>query len=310
MKEKFTTDKALKGFAIFTTILMFILMIAGALVTNTGSAQGCGNDWPLCNGKFIPDYTLQTLIEYTHRLITGAAGIVVLIFAVWTWRRYSGNKEVKILSIISILFIIIESLLGASAVIWPETSAALALHFGFSLLAFTGVFLLSAFVLQQGKPMADIIKHPVSRSFRLFASIAVIYCYVVIYIGAYVRHSGASLAYPLWPFFGDGRWFPQLPRLAAIQLTHRIAAFILFVLIVSLAVYSFIHYRKHRQDIYRANLMALILVIAQILSGIYVIQTKLIIYGTLLHSGIVTCLFATLAYLCLQTIKHPNVPRE
>ncbi|WP_047152761.1 COX15/CtaA family protein [Aneurinibacillus tyrosinisolvens] len=295
-------ERSLKLFAVFTAVLMFILMIAGALVTNTGSAQGCGNDWPLCNGKFIPTYTLETLIEYTHRLITGAAGIIVFIFAIWTWRRYRGNSEVRSLAIISILFIIVESLLGASAVIWPQSPPALALHFGFSLLAFTGVFLLSIFVLQRDKSAA-MIGQSVSRGFRFFAWITVIYTYMVIYLGAYVRHSGASLAYPAWPLLGNGTWFPELPALAAIQLAHRFAAFLLFFMIVGMAVYSFRHYRRRRRDLYGASMIALLLVIAQIFSGIYVIVAKLSVYGTLLHSAIITGLFGILCYLCLQTLK-------
>ncbi|MFX6194071.1 hypothetical protein ABTF37_19690, partial [Acinetobacter baumannii] len=55
------------------------------------------------------------------------------------------------LAIFGLFFIVLESILGASAVIWPQSSAVLALHFGFSLLAFSGVFLLSLFVLQRDK---------------------------------------------------------------------------------------------------------------------------------------------------------------
>lgn len=97
--------------AIFTTIVMFILMIAGSLVTTTGSGLGCGNEWPLCNGQLIPEYAVATMIEYTHRLITAFAGLLVLAFSIWAWIRYRRNREVKILAIMSIAFIVIESLL-------------------------------------------------------------------------------------------------------------------------------------------------------------------------------------------------------
>lgn len=45
-------EKNLKWLSLFTTILMLFVQIGGALVTKTGSADGCGSSWPLCHGKF------------------------------------------------------------------------------------------------------------------------------------------------------------------------------------------------------------------------------------------------------------------
>ncbi|WP_026679341.1 COX15/CtaA family protein [Fictibacillus gelatini] len=298
-------DKAFKWMAVFTTVIMFILMIAGALVTNTGSGMGCGNDWPLCHGKFIPEYTVETMIEYTHRLITGFAGVVVIVFSVWAWLRYRGNREVKILSFIGILFIVIESLLGAAAVMWPQSPSALALHFGFSLMAFTSVFLLSIFVLQRDKAK-ELVKQPVSKGFKVFAWITVIYTYADIYLGAYVRHSGASLACTDFPKCYPDTFIPNLTGLAGVHFAHRVAAVILFFLIIGLLVYSVRHFKETRRDIYVASLIALLLVLAQIASGISVVLTRLNIFSTLAHAGFITLLFGMLSYICLQTLKRPE----
>ncbi|UOQ50659.1 COX15/CtaA family protein [Gracilibacillus caseinilyticus] len=63
-----------------TTIIVLFVLLQGAVVTKTGSGQGCGTTWPLCFGKVIPyNPTLETIIEYTHRLISSVAGILVLI---------------------------------------------------------------------------------------------------------------------------------------------------------------------------------------------------------------------------------------
>ena len=49
---------------------MFVVLVMGATVTNTGSAEGCGRSWPLCNGQFIPEFAVATLIEnMTARLL-------------------------------------------------------------------------------------------------------------------------------------------------------------------------------------------------------------------------------------------------
>jgi len=109
-------EKWLKTLAVVATLVMLGVMIGGSLVTKTESGLGCGNDWPLCNGKWVPEYTLESLIEYMHRFVTGIAGIVVGVFSVMAWRHYRGNREVRNLAIFGVFFIVLESILGASAV--------------------------------------------------------------------------------------------------------------------------------------------------------------------------------------------------
>lgn len=46
--------KKLKILSVITTIGMLPLLLGGALVTKTGSADGCGDSWPLCEGEFLP----------------------------------------------------------------------------------------------------------------------------------------------------------------------------------------------------------------------------------------------------------------
>ena len=35
---------------------MAFVQLGGALVTKTGSADGCGSDWPLCHGAFTSKF--------------------------------------------------------------------------------------------------------------------------------------------------------------------------------------------------------------------------------------------------------------
>src|SRR5579871_6965781 len=55
-----------------------LVVLWGALVRATGSGAGCGSHWPLCNGVVVPQVPeLQTIIEFTHRLMSGVALIAV-----------------------------------------------------------------------------------------------------------------------------------------------------------------------------------------------------------------------------------------
>ena len=45
--------------------------MGGALVTKTGSEDGCGSSWPLCNGALLPEnLPIQTIIELSHRAVS------------------------------------------------------------------------------------------------------------------------------------------------------------------------------------------------------------------------------------------------
>ncbi len=297
------------GLAYVATIVMFLVMIAGSLVTKTESGMGCGNSWPLCNGKWVPEYTISSMIEYMHRMITGVAGIVVAAFSLLAWWSNRGNREVKAIALFGIFFIVVESALGAAAVIKPQSSPVLALHFGFSLLAFTGVLLLTIYILQQ-KKANSFVRAAVAKGYRYYAWFVAFAAYGVVYLGAYVRHTGASVACPDWPLCQNGVLIPELEGLVAVHFIHRLGALILFVLVTALMVLTVKRYKNTRRDLYVASILAFVLITAQVISGGFVVLQQLHLYATLTHSAIITCLFGTLCYICVQTLKAPRVKQK
>ena len=72
----------------------YLLIILGAIVRITGSGMGCGEHWPLCNGKLLPPLDLPTLIEYGHRLAAAAVSALVVALAGYAWwlRRGTGDE--------------------------------------------------------------------------------------------------------------------------------------------------------------------------------------------------------------------------
>jgi len=73
----------------------YLLIILGAIVRITGSGMGCGDHWPLCNGKLLPPLDLPTLIEYGHRLAAALVSVLVSGLAAYAWwlRRGAGSGE-------------------------------------------------------------------------------------------------------------------------------------------------------------------------------------------------------------------------
>jgi cytochrome c oxidase assembly protein subunit 15 len=295
----------LKTLAILSTIGILLVVMAGALVTKTGSAEGCGANWPLCHDQLIPDNpTIETVIEYSHRLVTGVVGILVLWFSVWMAIKYRKIREVVWVAMASIFFLLLQSALGAMAVVYGQSSAIKALHFGFSLLSFASLLILSIYVYQLEK-RSDLPAPILHSNLRLWVSSLFVYTYIVVYIGAYVRHTGSSLACLGWPLC-NGEIVPPLVGQVGIQFTHRIAALILFIGITLLAFHAIRIYKSDR-IIYLSTIMMFFLALVQVISGGILVITKLQIIPSLLHALFVSILFGILCYLLLYVFrKNPN----
>src|SRR5437762_8314476 len=61
----------------------YLLIILGAIVRISGSGMGCGDHWPLCNGKLLPPLDLPTLIEYGHRLAAALVSVLASALAAY-----------------------------------------------------------------------------------------------------------------------------------------------------------------------------------------------------------------------------------
>jgi cytochrome c oxidase assembly protein subunit 15 len=97
---------------------MILVILWGAVVRATGSGAGCGDHWPLCNGDFFPHHPrLATLIEFTHRSMSGLCTALVAALIAWTFlARPRGHRARKAVVWCGIL-LISEALLGALLVL-------------------------------------------------------------------------------------------------------------------------------------------------------------------------------------------------
>ena len=94
------------------------VILWGALVRATSSGAGCGGHWPLCNGDFLPQAPgVATVVELTHRVMSGVALIAVAVQFAWAWRAYPRRHPVRRWAGWSLGFIVSEALLGAALVL-------------------------------------------------------------------------------------------------------------------------------------------------------------------------------------------------
>lgn len=94
------------------------VILWGALVRATGSGAGCGGHWPLCNGEVLPQVSqIATIIELTHRGMSGIALLVVVLMFVWARRVFVPQHAARRWAGWALVFILTEALLGASLVL-------------------------------------------------------------------------------------------------------------------------------------------------------------------------------------------------
>jgi len=106
--------QALMRYAWFVVGYNTLVILWGAVVRATGSGAGCGNHWPLCNGQVVPlSPRLDTVIEFTHRCMTGGATFVVLALLIWTFRATVKGQAARAAAVISTILLVNEAILGA-----------------------------------------------------------------------------------------------------------------------------------------------------------------------------------------------------
>ena len=105
---------ALRRFAWGVLGYFIAVILWGTLVRATGSGAGCGNHWPLCNGTIAQQSpSIETLIEFGHRITSGLSLLSVVGLLVWTLLGTVRTHLAHAFAWASVSFTVIEAILGA-----------------------------------------------------------------------------------------------------------------------------------------------------------------------------------------------------
>ncbi|WDH76896.1 MULTISPECIES: heme A synthase [Exiguobacterium] len=284
--------KKLAFFSGFVTLGMMLVLIMGGTVTKTDSGDGCGTDWPLCHGKLIPtNPSVETMIEYSHRVVSGFEGLLIIALAIWTFIAVKRRIDVKIFAFLAFIFMLIQSIIGAGAVIWQQSDAILALHFGISLVSFASLLILTILLFE-----GDREHKVVSKKLRAHLYGLSIYTMIVVYTGAYVRHLGATYACVGWPICDQNVWTFE----SYVQMGHRLMAglLVLYTLFV-----LYLAKKEMDQLIERGMMASLFFILLQVGTGAWIVLGGHATYVPLLHAFLITCYFGILSYLSYHAYR-------
>lgn len=298
-------DKQLKWLSYITCAVMFFATFGGMVVTKTDSGLGCGQEWPLCNGKFIPAYTVSSLIEYSHRAVSGMAGLAALASLIAFWKYKRDRKDLMAYVVMTSVFVVVQAIMGALAVVKPQSAAVMALHFGFSLIAFASSVMLALGMRRVEKakmPLGSERLPRVSNAFRRLVWGATIYTYIVVYIGAFVSHTDSREGCSGWPLC-NGEVIPELGGGVGIAFMHRVAALLLLIVVAVMGHFAYWRNRDNR-EIQMLGVSATVLCLLQIFSGAIIMATmhndEVYVFSALGHTLLISALFGVLSYLSVR----------
>jgi heme A synthase len=95
------------------------VVLFGSIVRISGSGAGCGQHWPTCNGEIahLPR-RLETWIELTHRVTSGAAFLLVVAFTWLCFRGVPAGHRLRRAAYAAMFLMVLEALIGAVLVLF------------------------------------------------------------------------------------------------------------------------------------------------------------------------------------------------
>ncbi|MFL6196530.1 MAG: COX15/CtaA family protein [Thermoanaerobaculia bacterium] len=106
-------------YAWFTLVCNVAVVLWGTIVRATGSGAGCGSHWPLCNGEvLLRSPRIETVIEFSHRITSGMALLLVAGLLVWAFRSRPRGDAARKAALWSMIFMAGEAAVGAGLVLF------------------------------------------------------------------------------------------------------------------------------------------------------------------------------------------------
>ncbi len=199
-------NKALHRFSVFCAVCTFFLIIAGGLVTSTGSSLAVP-DWPLAYGMVFPPMVGGILYEHGHRLIASFVGLLTVILTVWLWRKEE-RRWVKGLGIAALAAVITQGLLGGLTVVLLLPTPISVAHATLAQTFFAIVTSIALFTSRWWITSPSVTGGAGSSLFKLSIVTALV-VYIQLILGALMRHTGSGLVVPDFPL-AYGQLFPSL----------------------------------------------------------------------------------------------------
>lgn len=321
-------------YAVFLSAAVLLLIVAGAMVTSTGSGLSVP-DWPTSYGYNMFTFPLSQWVggifyEHGHRLIASGVGFLTIGLAVWLqWRE--PRRWLRVLGWIALGAVIFQGILGGLTVRYllptPISVAHACLAQSFLCLVLAIAVFTSPAWSRRAAPALRTVPPAVGRACLVLTGVV----FVQLLLGAVMRHTGSGLAVPDFPLayggvlpslsaesldaYNDARRWEHgfLPEVAAEQivshLAHRYWA-ILVVAVMGWTAYVVSRRSAGVRPLVRAAAIGLGLVGTQIALGAWTVLSGRHAVVASLHVAVGAATLACAWFMTLQAFGHRALARS
>jgi len=315
---------------LFTLVIALVVIILGSYVRSSGVELGCP-DWPGCYGKALVTsdndfikyaeenfpYNRVDLSkakkEMTLRYLTGILGVLILVLALVSWTQK--KCRLAVIASTSVLLILIGLQVAFS--MWVvEYKGAPVIITAYLLLSMTLFWVMYWLHLRTNNNIV-IAEQGVKRGPKLLARFSIVILFIQIALGGWTSTNGAALSCTGFPLCNN-LWLPAVDYLQAFDLfsslnrgytgvlafdgqvavhwIHRAGALVCFIFLTLLMLRA--TSEANVKQVRKAGLTLSVLLLVEILLGIFIVKLQLPVFIAVSHS-----LFATLLMLPLISIS-------
>ncbi len=321
-----------------------LLILAGSLVTSHDAGLSVP-DWPTSYGwnmfTFPPSMWVANIFyEHGHRLIASTVGFLTIILAIWLWLA-DPRPWLRWFGVAALGAVIAQGVLGGLTVLFFLPAAVSTAHAGLAevffcmtvaIALFTSPRWMAGYGTAKAAPHSgtakavpydavpydavpydaapfDAARDVDDVTLRRLATATTALIFLQMLIGAAMRHTGAGLAIPDFPWmFGHvvpDHWNGRI----ALHFTHRVGALIVTLGIVTLSAYVWSHHRG-RRELTRPATLIVALVATQVTLGALTVLTRRDVWINSLHVVCGALVLTTSLVLTLRSWRAKFAPAE
>ncbi len=189
----------LRAYSVFMAAATFFLVIAGGMVTSTGSALAVP-DWPLSFGTLFPKMEGGVFYEHGHRLVAATVGLLTIVLAIGLWRK-AVEPLLRKAGLIAVGLVCVQGVLGGITVLWKLPAVTSVAHACLGQIFFSWMCCIAAMCCSDVIPAKAGIHESMDPGFRRgdvqklrrLALLTTGFVLLQLLFGAIYRHTGMLL---------------------------------------------------------------------------------------------------------------------
>lgn len=182
----------------WAAFMIYVLVVSGGIVCITDSSHGCP-DWPTCHERWFPPNQVDSIIEYSHRMLTPLTLPFLIAAAVVAWRRYRSERWIVIPTIGAIVCLAVVVFFGALVILTGLPRGWAAVDLGTALMALALMVTAASGMSARFRLAKEGLRPSLTSGFAVLATVTTATVYTVLVSGVLVSRPGALMRCLNWP---------------------------------------------------------------------------------------------------------------